>query len=46
LVEAGIARWKRVIGDAPRSHRDGRQVTEATIAAEVLNRMLDLGRPE
>ena len=46
LIEADIARWKRVIGAALRSHTDGRQVTEVTIAADVLNRMLELGRPE
>ena len=46
LVEADVSRWKRVIGDGLRSQRDGRQATEVAIAAEVLNRMLDLGRPE
>ena len=46
LVEADIARWKRVIGDGLRSQRDGRQATEMAIAAGVLNRMLELGRPE
>jgi hypothetical protein len=46
LVEADVSRWKRVIGDALRSRTDGRQVTEVTIAADVLNRMLELGRPE
>ena len=46
LVEAGITRFKRVIGDALRSHTDGRQATEVAIAADVLNRMLELGRPE
>jgi hypothetical protein len=46
LVEADIARWKRVIGDALRSHTDGRQATEVAIAADALNRRLDLGRPE
>jgi hypothetical protein len=46
LVEADISRWKRVIGDALRSRTDGRQATEVVIAANVLNRMLDLGRPE
>jgi hypothetical protein len=35
-----------VIGDARRSHTDGRQATEVAIAADVLNRMLELGRPE
>ena len=46
LVEADISRWKRVIGDDLRSQTDGRQATEVAIAADVLNRMLDLGRPE
>ena len=46
LVEADIARFKRVIGDGLRSRTHGRQATEVAIAAGVLNRMLDLGRPE
>jgi transposase len=46
LVEADVSRWKRVIGGGLRSQTDGRQATEITIAAGVLNRMLDLGRPE
>ena len=46
LVEADIGRFKRVIGDGLRSRTDGRQETEVAIAADVLNRMLDLGRPE
>ena len=46
LVEAGIARWKRVIGDGLRSRADEPQATEAAIAADVLNRLLELGRPE
>ena len=37
-----MSRWKRVIGDGLRSQTDGRQGTEVAIAAEVLNRMLDL----
>jgi hypothetical protein len=45
LVEADVSRWKRVIGDGLRSRTHGRQETEAAIAAEVLNRMLELGRP-
>jgi hypothetical protein len=45
LVESDISRWKRVIGDGLRSQTDGRQATEVAIAAEVLNRMLELGRP-
>jgi len=40
-----IGRWKRVIGDGLRFHSDEAQATEVAIAAEVLNRMLDLGRP-
>ena len=46
LVEADIARWKCVIGDGLRSQTDGRQATEVAIAAGVLNRMLELGRPD
>ena len=46
LVESDISRWKRVIGDGLRSQTDGRQVTEVAIAADVPNRMLELGRPE
>jgi DDE family transposase len=46
LIEADIARWKCVIGDGLRSQTDGRQATEVAIAANALNRMLDLGRPE
>ncbi|MGZ9151636.1 MAG: IS5/IS1182 family transposase, partial [Nitrospira sp.] len=44
-VEGQIGRWKEVIGDALRFHSDEAQATEVAIAAEVLNRMLDLGRP-
>src|SRR4051795_46676 len=47
LVEADISRWKRVIGDGLRSQTGGRQASEVmAIAANVLNRMLELGRPE
>ena len=46
LVEADNSRWKRVIGDGLRSRTDGRPETEVAIAANALNRMLELGRPE
>ena len=46
LVEADVSRWKRVIGDGLRSQTDGRQESEVAIAANVLNRMLELGRPK
>ena len=46
LGECDISRWKRVIGDGLRSQTDGRQASEVAIAADVLNRMLELGRPE
>ena len=46
LVESDISRWKRVVGDGLRSQTDGRQASEVAIAADVLNRMLELGRPE
>ena len=44
-VEGQIARWKQVIGDGLRFHSDEARATEVAIAAQVLNRMLDLGRP-
>jgi hypothetical protein len=46
LVEADISRWKRVIGDGLRSQTDRRQEAEVAVAVDVLNRMLELGRPE
>jgi hypothetical protein len=46
LAEAAIGRFKRVIGNALRSRTDGRQATEVAVAVDVLNRMLELGRPE
>ena len=46
LVEADISRWKRVMGGGLRSQTDGRQATKVAIAADVLNHMLELGRPE
>ena len=46
LLEAAISRYKRVIGDALQSHTDRRRATEVAIAVGVLNRMLELGRPE
>jgi len=44
-VEAAIGRWKQVIGDGLRSRIDERRVTEVNVAFNVLNRMLELGRP-
>lgn len=46
LVEADISRFKRVIGGALRSRTDERRATEVAVAVTVLNRMLELGRPE
>ena len=46
LAEAAVSRYKRVIGDALRSRTDRGQATEVAIAVQVLNRMLELGRPE
>ena len=43
LGEADVSRWKRVVGGGLRSRTDGRQPSEVAIAAEVLNRMLELG---
>jgi len=44
-VEGQFARWKQVIGDGLRFHSDAARATEVAIAAQVLNRMLDLGCP-
>jgi len=44
-AEATLGRYKRVIGDGLRSHTDQRRATEADVAVQVLNRMLELGRP-
>jgi hypothetical protein len=46
LVESDISRYKRVIGDALRSRTDRRQSNEVAIAVNVLNRMLQFGRPQ
>ncbi|PZW48588.1 DDE family transposase [Humitalea rosea] len=46
LVEADIARFKRVMGGGLRSRTDGRRATEVAIAVSALNRMIGLGRPE
>ncbi len=44
-AETAVGRWKRVIGDGLRSHTDERRATEVSVAVHVLNRMLELGRP-
>jgi hypothetical protein len=45
-AEGTMSRYKRIIGDTLRSHTRPAQETESRIAVAVLNRMLDLGRPE
>jgi Transposase DDE domain len=44
-AEASIGRFKRVIGDGLRSRTDERRASEVGVAVHVLNRMLELGRP-
>jgi hypothetical protein len=44
-AETAISRFKRVIGDELRSHTEERRATEMDVAVYVLNRMLELGRP-
>src|SRR3954451_4669201 len=44
-AETAISRYKRVIGDELRSHTEERRATEMDVAVQVLNRMLELGRP-
>jgi hypothetical protein len=45
-VEAAIGRYKQVIGDRLRSRKDLRWTTEVGVSVHVLNRMLELGRPD
>ena len=45
-AEGTMSRYKRIIGDTLRSRSRPAQETESRIAVAVLNRMLDLGRPE
>jgi hypothetical protein len=44
-VEAGIRRWKEVIGDGLRLRIGARRPTEVEVAVHVVNRMLVLARP-
>ncbi len=44
-AETAVGRWKRVIGDRLCSRTDERRATEVNVAVHVLNRMLELGRP-
>jgi hypothetical protein len=45
-AEGAMSRYQRIIGDTLRSHARPAQEIETRIAVAVLNRMLDLGRPE
>ena len=45
LAKAAISRLKRVIGDTLRSRTDPGQASEVALAVDVLNQMLELGRP-
>ena len=44
-AEAAMARWKQVIGDGLRSHKDERRAAEVEVGVYALNRMLEFGRP-
>ena len=44
-AETAVGRWKRVIGDRLRAHTEERRATEVDVSVHVLNRMLELGRP-
>ena len=44
-VESQMARWKGVLGEGLRFHSDQAQATEVAVGVLVLNRMLELGRP-
>jgi hypothetical protein len=45
LIEAGVSRYKRIIGRRLRTRSLAAQRAETRIGVHVLNRMLDLGRP-
>ncbi len=44
-AETAMSRFKQVVGDGLRLHADERRATEVGISVHVLNRMLELGRP-
>ncbi len=44
-AETAMSRYKQVIGDGLRSHTDERRGTEVEVTVHILNRMLELGRP-
>ena len=46
LAEAAIGRWKQVVGDELRSHKNECRATEVKVATHALNRMLEHGRPK
>jgi hypothetical protein len=45
LIEAGVSRYKRIIGRRLRTRSLAAQRAETRIGVQVLNQMLDLGRP-
>jgi hypothetical protein len=45
-AEGAMSRYKRIIGDTLRSHSRPAQKIKTWIAVTVLNRMLDLARPD
>ncbi len=44
-IETAIGRYKQMIGDGLRFRKDERRTTEVAVAVHVLNRMLELERP-
>ena len=44
-VENAMFRYKSIIGDRLRARTNGAQAVEATLACNILNRMIELGRP-
>ena len=45
LAEVAVGRWKQVIGDGLRAHKDECRATEVEVAVYMLNRMLEFARP-
>ena len=46
MAEVAIGRWKQVIGDGLRAHKDACRAIELEVAVYTLNRMLEFARPK
>ena len=46
MAEAPFFRYKSILGDRLRARSRGGRVAESVVACNVLNQMIELGRPE